>query len=49
MANGRWRARRVGLENAVSVASALLLAEATLTEGPETKARHGIPAEAGVE
>jgi chaperonin GroEL len=40
---------RVGLENAVSVASVLLLTEATLTEVPETKERRGIPAEAGME
>ena len=31
---------RIGLENAVSVASVLLLAEATLTEEPEEK-KHG--------
>jgi hypothetical protein len=37
------------LENAVSVASVLLLTEATLTEAPETKERRGIPAEAGME
>ena len=40
---------RVGLENAVSVASVLLLTEATLTEVPETKEHHGIPGEAGME
>lgn len=40
---------RVGLENAVSVASVLLLTEATLTEIPETKERHGLPAEGGME
>ena len=40
---------RVGLENAVSVASVLLLTEATLTEVPEPKERRGIPAEAGME
>jgi chaperonin GroEL len=40
---------RVGLENAVSVASVLLLTEATLTEVPESKERRGIPAEAGME
>jgi chaperonin GroEL len=34
---------RVGLENAVSVASVLLLTEATMTEIPETKKEH--PAE----
>jgi chaperonin GroEL len=40
---------RVGLENAVSVASVLLLTEATLTEVPEAKEHRGIPAEAGME
>lgn len=40
---------RVALENAVSVASVLLLTEATLTEVPETKEHRGIPAEAGME
>jgi chaperonin GroEL len=40
---------RVGLENAVSVASVLLLTEATLTEVPETKERRGISAEPGME
>jgi chaperonin GroEL len=30
----------VGLENAVSVASVLLLTEATMTEIPETKKEH---------
>jgi chaperonin GroEL len=40
---------RVGLENAVSVASVLLLTEATLTEVAEPKERRGIPAEAGME
>ena len=40
---------RVGLENAVSVASVLLLTEATLTEVPEPRERRGIPAEAGME
>jgi chaperonin GroEL len=40
---------RVALENAVSVASVLLLTEATLTEVPETKERRGIPAEPGME
>jgi chaperonin GroEL len=34
---------RVGLENAVSVASVLLLTEATLTEIPEEKAEPGAP------
>ncbi len=32
---------RVALENAVSVAGVLLLTEATLTEVPEPKVRHG--------
>jgi chaperonin GroEL len=40
---------RVGLENAVSVASVLLLTEATLTEIPETKERRDIPAQTGME
>jgi chaperonin GroEL len=40
---------RVALENAVSVASVLLLTEATLTEVPETKERRGISAEPGME
>jgi chaperonin GroEL len=40
---------RVGLENAVSVASVLLLTEATLTEVPEAKESRGIPSEAGME
>lgn len=40
---------RVALENAVSVASVLLLTEATLTEVPEVKEHRGIPAEAGME
>jgi chaperonin GroEL len=40
---------RVALENAVSVASVLLLTEATLTEVPEAKENRGIPAEAGME
>jgi chaperonin GroEL len=40
---------RVGLENAVSVASVLLLTEATLTEIPETKERRDIPAQTGTE
>jgi chaperonin GroEL len=40
---------RVGLENAVSVASVLLLTEATLTEIPEPKERRGNPAESGME
>ena len=37
---------RVALENAVSVASVLLLTEATLTEVPEPKAEPAVPAEA---
>jgi hypothetical protein len=37
------------LENAVSVASFLLLTEASLTEVPDTKERRGIPGEAGME
>jgi chaperonin GroEL len=40
---------RVGLENAVSVASVLLLTEATLTEIPESKVRPSVSAEAGME
>jgi chaperonin GroEL len=40
---------RVGLENAVSVASVLLLTEATLTEIPETKERRDIPTQTGME
>ena len=40
---------RVGLENAVSVASVLLLTEATLTEIPETKERRDIPVQTGME
>lgn len=40
---------RVGLENAVSVASVLLLTEATLTEVPEPKDRRSSPMEAGME
>jgi chaperonin GroEL len=39
---------RVALENAVSVASVLLLAEATLTEKPEEKKEH-VPAHEGFE
>jgi len=35
---------RLGLENAVSVASVLLLTEATLTEKPEKREQH-LPAE----
>jgi chaperonin GroEL len=31
---------RIGLENAVSVASVLLLTEATMTEIPEAKKEH---------
>jgi chaperonin GroEL len=37
---------RTALENAVSIAGVLLLAEATLTEIPEEKPEHAIPAEA---
>ena len=40
---------RIALENAVSVASVLLLTEATLTELPEPKERRSISAEAGME
>ena len=40
---------RVGLENAVSVASVLLLTEATLTEIPEAKEGRLSPIEAGME
>jgi chaperonin GroEL len=36
---------RTALENAVSVASVLLLTEATLTEVPETKGERGRAAE----
>jgi chaperonin GroEL len=36
---------RVGLENAVSIASVLLLTDATLTEIPETKAEAPAPME----
>jgi chaperonin GroEL len=36
---------RVGLENAVSVASLLLLTEATMTEIPETKKERGLEPE----
>jgi chaperonin GroEL len=39
---------RVALENAVSVASVLLLAEATLTEKPEEKKEH-VPVHEGFE
>ena len=35
---------RTALENAVSVAGVLLLTEATLTEIPEPKAEHALPA-----
>jgi chaperonin GroEL len=34
---------RIALENAVSVASVLLLTEATLTEKPERKESHATP------
>jgi chaperonin GroEL len=37
---------RIALENAVSVAGVLLLAEATLTEIPEPKPEVPVPAEA---
>ena len=37
---------RIALENAVSVASVLLLAEATLTEKPEEKSKEAVPAHA---
>jgi chaperonin GroEL len=40
---------RVALENAVSVASVLLLTEATLTEVPETKDKHSPALEPGME
>ena len=40
---------RVGLENAVSVASVLLLTEATLTEVPEQKEHRGSAMESGME
>ena len=36
---------RVGLENAVSVASVLLLSEVTMTEIPETRKEHGLEPE----
>ncbi len=36
---------RIALENAVSVAGILLLAEATLTEVEEKKAEHAMPLE----
>jgi chaperonin GroEL len=39
----------VALENAASVASVLLLTEATLTEVPVTKEHRGIPAGVGME
>ena len=40
---------RIALENAVSVASVLLLTEATMTEVPETKEHHVTPGEAAME
>ena len=40
---------RVALENAVSVASVLLLTEATMTELPEPKELHASPLEPGME
>jgi chaperonin GroEL len=39
---------RLALENAVSVASTLLLTEATMTEIPEPPAERMAPAEAGL-
>lgn len=39
---------RVGLENAVSVASVLLLTEATMTEIPETKKEHAAESEMAI-
>jgi chaperonin GroEL len=40
---------RIALENAVSVASVLLLTEATMTEVPEPKETHGAAMEPGME
>ena len=40
---------RIALENAVSVASVLLLTEATMTEVPEPREAHGSPLEPGME
>lgn len=40
---------RIALENAVSVASVLLLTEATMTELPEPKELHASPLEPGME
>ena len=40
---------RIALENAVSVASVLLLTEATMTELPEPKDKLGTPLEPGME
>jgi chaperonin GroEL (HSP60 family) len=40
---------RIALENAVSVASVLLLTEATMTEVPEPKENHGSVMEQGME
>jgi chaperonin GroEL len=40
---------RIALENAVSVASVLLLTEATMTELPEPKELHNRPLEPGME
>jgi chaperonin GroEL len=40
---------RIALENAVSVASVLLLAEATLTEKPEEKTKEAVPAHGSYE
>jgi len=39
---------RIALENAVSVASVLLLTEATMTEIPETRKEPGPEAELGM-
>jgi len=39
---------RVALENAVSVASVLLLTEATMTEIPETKKEQALQPEMGM-
>jgi chaperonin GroEL len=40
---------RIALENAVSVASVLLLTEATMTDLPEPKERHTQSLESGME
>ena len=39
---------RIGLENAVSVASVLLLTEVTMTDIPETKKEHGLEPQMGM-